>query len=202
MLLVGGRSSRMGRDKALLSLAPGGPPLVALAAEKLGRVADEVLLVGPQRAGYASLGLPRVPDAFPGTGPLGGILSGLSAARNAHALVAACDMPFLSVRLLEYMAALPRNYDVLVPELEAGRLEPLHAIYSWECLQLIAESLRCGERKAAGWFGGADVQVLGREVLRYLDPELRSFINVNRPEEWEAARRMYGAIDTDGVGDG
>lgn len=101
LLLAGGRSSRMGRNKALLSLRPGGPPVIQLIAHKMAEVADEMLLVGCDPRPYAFLGLPCVPDAFPGTGPLGGVYSGLAAARNPYALAVACDMPFLSVDLLK-----------------------------------------------------------------------------------------------------
>ena len=76
LLLAGGRSSRMGRNKALLRLRPGGRPAIQLVAQKLVEIADEVLLVGCDPRPYAFLGLACVPDAFPGTGPLGGIYSG------------------------------------------------------------------------------------------------------------------------------
>lgn len=190
LVLTGGRSSRMGRNKALLSLEPGGPPVVSLAVERLRRVADELLLVGSDPEPYAFLGLPQVPDVFPDAGSLGGIYSGLAAARNPYALAVACDMPFLSVELLSYMASLPRAYDVLIPRIEEP--EPMHAVYSKRCLPWMEERLRAGRYKIVGWFEHARVEYVGRETLERFDPGLRSFYNMNTPEEWERAQAMLG----------
>ncbi len=188
LLLTGGRSSRMGQNKALMSLSPGTPPVVSLAVERLREVADEVLLVGSDAEPYAFLGLPQVPDAFPGAGSLGGIYSGLAAASHRYALAVACDMPFLNVVLLRYMAELPREYDVLIPRIEEP--EPMHAIYSTRCLPWMEERLRAERYKIIGWFEKARVQYLERGVLERFDPRLRSFYNMNTPDEWEQAKRM------------
>ena len=190
LLLTGGRSSRMGMNKALLSLSPGGPPVVSLAVERLRQVADEVLLVGSDPEPYAFLRLPQVPDAYPGAGSLGGIYSGLRAARNPFALAVACDMPFLSVPLLRYMASEPREYDVLIPVLEEP--EPMHAIYGRACLPWMQERLEAGRYKIIGWFDRARVRRLERETVRRYDPDERSFFNMNTPEEWERAKAMLG----------
>jgi molybdopterin-guanine dinucleotide biosynthesis protein A len=181
----------MGRNKALLSLEPGGPTVVELAVERLRAVADEVLLVGDDPEPYARLGLPHAPDLYPGAGSLGGIYSGLRAARHPFALAVACDMPFLNAGLLRHMASSPRDYDVLVPVIEEP--EPMHAIYSRACLPWMEESLRAGRLKIIGWFPRARVRRLERETLVKLDPELRSFFNMNTPEEWELARGMLRA---------
>lgn len=188
LLLAGGRSRRMGRNKALMNLSPGGPPVVSLAVTRLQAVADEILLVGSDPAPYSFLGLQQVPDVYPDAGSLGGIYSGLSAAHNRHALVVACDMPFLNVALLGYMASLPRDYDVLIPVLEEP--EPMHAIYSQACLPWMTEKLEAERYKIIGWFDKARVQYLDRGTVRRFDPQLRSFYNMNTPEEWEQAREM------------
>lgn len=188
LLLAGGRSSRMGQNKALLSLVPGGPAVVSLAAERLRTVADEIILVGSDPEPYAFLGLPQVPDAFPDAGSLGGIYSGLAAAGQDYALAAACDMPFLNPALLRYMAEQPRDYDVLVPRIEEP--EPMHAIYSRRCLPWMEQQLRAGRYKVIGWFDKARVRYIERDVLERLDPGLRSFFNMNTPDEWARAQRM------------
>ncbi|MDP9350964.1 MAG: molybdenum cofactor guanylyltransferase [Chloroflexota bacterium] len=191
LLLTGGRSSRMGQNKALLSLAPGGMPVVSLAVESLQTVADEILLVGSDPEPYAFLGLPQVPDVFPGAGSLGGIYSGLRAARNSFALAVACDMPFLNPTLLRYMAELPRDYDVLVPVLDEP--EPMHAIYSRACLPWMEEKLEAGRYKIVSWFDRARVYCLESNVIRRYDPDLRSFFNMNTPAEWVQAQEMLRA---------
>ena len=188
IVLAGGRSRRMGTNKALLSLEPGGPPVVQSVVDTLGTVADEVLLSASDPAPYAFLDLSTVPDMYPDTGPLGGIYSGLLAAQHQFSLVVACDMPFLSPELLRYMASLPREYDVLVPRPEEP--EPTHAIYSRACLPWIEEQLRAGRYKITGWFDRARVRYLERDVLLQHDPELRSFFDTDTPEEWELARGL------------
>jgi molybdopterin-guanine dinucleotide biosynthesis protein A len=188
LVLTGGRSSRMGRNKALLGLAEGGPPIVALAVERLRAVADEILLVGSDPAPYAFLGLPHVPDAYAGAGSLGGIYSGLRAARNAHALAVACDMPFLNVDLLRYMADRERVYDVLIPVIEEP--EPMHAIYAQSCLPWMEEKLEEGRYRIIGWFDRARVERIERSTIERFDPELRSFFNMNTPDEWERAKQL------------
>lgn len=191
LLLTGGRSSRMGQNKALLSLAPEGPPVVSLAVERLQTVADEILLVGSDPEPYAFLGLRQVSDVFPGAGSLGGIYSGLRAARNPFALAVACDMPFLNPALLHYMAELPRDYDVLVPVLEEP--EPMHAIYSRACLPWMEENLEAGRYKIIGWFDKARVRRLESDVVGRYDPLFHSFFNMNTPTEWVQAQEMLRA---------
>lgn len=182
----------MGQNKALLSLVPGGPPVVRLAVERLREVTDTILLVGSDPAPYASLGLPQAPDVFPDSGSLGGIYSGLAAAPTQHTLVIACDMPFLNTELLRYMSALPRDYDVLIPVLEEP--EPLHAIYSKSCLPWMEERLRAGRYKIIGWFDKAHVREIDVDTVRRFDPGLRSFFNMNTPEEWERAKAMLEEV--------
>lgn len=178
----------MGQNKALLSLVPDGPPVVAQAVERLRSVADEILLVGSDPEPYAFLGLPQVPDAYPGAGSLGGIYSGLRVARHQYALAVACDMPFLNTGLLQYMASQPREYDVLIPVLDEP--EPMHAIYSRSCLPWMEEKLDAGRYKIIGWFDKARVQRIERGTVQQYDPLLRSFFNMNTPEEWERAKEM------------
>jgi len=184
----------MGRNKALLSLTEGGPPLVSLVVEALRPIADEVLLVGSDAEPYSFLDLPSVPDVYENAGSLGGIYSGLAAARNEHALAVACDMPFLNGGLLAFMASLPRDYDALVPVLDEP--EPMHAVYSKACLPLMKAQLEQGRYKIIGWFDRARIQYIQREAVLEHDPKLRSFYNMNTPGEWAAARELYvGAAD-------
>ena len=197
-ILAGGRSRRMGTDKALLRLAPAGPTLIERVAAAVAAVADEVLIVAnDDRLDF--LGLPIVPDAHPDTGALGGIASGLAAARNAHCLVVACDMPFLSPALLRAMAAAPRDYDVLAPYLIVGEnrqgggkgvYETLHTIYGRGALPAMREQLAAGQLRIVGFFPQVRVRPLPEDWLRRHDPALRSIFNANTPARLAAARDM------------
>ena len=127
-VLVGGRSSRMGRDKALLPFR--GVPLAQFVARTVASAATQAVLVGdPSR--YAAFGYPVIPDRFPGEGPLGGILTALHHTSADWSLVVACDMPELSAeflgRLLE--AAEHSGAEALIPVGPSGQPEPLCAVY-------------------------------------------------------------------------
>ena len=178
----------MGQDKALMSITPDGPSIVETVAQKVSVVANEILLVGTNASHYSFLDLPLVPDAFPGTGPLGGIHSALAASGSPYVLVVACDMPFLSVSLLKYLVSIPRDYDLLVPVLD--RPQPLHAIYSRACLPLLEQDLLAGKYRVTGWFENANVRTVGRTSIERFDPQFHSFFNMNTPEEYERARQL------------
>jgi molybdopterin-guanine dinucleotide biosynthesis protein A len=179
----------MGTNKALLTIATDGTTIVESVVRKLSQVADDVVLVGKDHADYAFLGLTQIADLIPGAGPLGGIYSALMETGCPNVLVAACDMPFLNVRLLRSMASAPRDFDVLVPMLDQA--QPLHAIYARSCLPHIDRSLRSGRYKVTGWFGHANVRRMERSVLERYDPLLRSCFNMNTREDVEWARTVW-----------
>lgn len=208
-VLVGGKSSRMGTDKALLPLMPNGPPLLRLVLDQVSAVADEVMLVGEERPGYGGFGVPVIPDGHPEQGTLGGIATALATASHRHVLVVACDMPFLDAGLLGWMAALPRVYDVLVPRLPGESrqgsgfvFQTLHAIYGGACLPAIERRLTADRRQVIGFFEDVRVQTVELEAVRRFDPDLRSFFNANTPEAAAAARRILDQSENEAIPDG
>ncbi len=199
-ILAGGQSRRMGTDKALLRLTPGGPTLIEMVLVAARTVADDVFLVANDDH-LAWLGLRTVPDTFPGAGSLGGIYSAVAGAREEHCLVVACDMPFLDPALLRALADTPRDYDVLAPYLEVGTnrqggtkgvYETLHAIYGRAALPAIGARLTAEQYRIVGFFPDVRVRALAEAAVRALDPQLRSFFNVNTPERLTEARAIAG----------
>lgn len=187
IILAGGQSRRMGQDKALLRLAPGEPTLierVAAAARGLGPV--WIVANPPDR--YAWLGLPSVGDSDPGQGPLGGLAAGLAATGAAHNLVLACDLPDLHPAVLHLLVDQPRDYDALVPRWTAPdgtiRVEPLHAIYSAACLPAVQDALAAGQRHFTSFYAAVQVRYLPETLLRTVDPDLRTFHNLNTPADF------------------
>jgi molybdopterin-guanine dinucleotide biosynthesis protein A len=185
----------MGTDKALLSLQPDGPPLASVVANLLRQVAGDVFLVSPPRPAYTGLGVPLRPDLYGDTGPLGGIASAVAQARHEFCLVVSCDMPFLNVELLRWMARQPRTYDVLVPKLRGESRQnsgfvhqTMHAIYGKRCLPAIERSLAEGRLQTVGFFSGMAVETVDETGVRRFDPELRSFFSVNTPKALVQAR--------------
>ncbi len=186
-ILAGGRSTRMGRDKAELKLTlPSGERLtmLQLVHRALEPVCDETLVVGgPARAGVDAK---RVADMFPDAGPLGGILSALLASSNERVFVVACDMPFVDMQTVKGLAALVGSHDAVVPRIN-GRFETLHAIYKTDCAGAIREVLRAGDRRIRSFFSLIDLRVVTDEEFARIDPGGRSSVNVNYPEEFESA---------------
>jgi molybdopterin-guanine dinucleotide biosynthesis protein A len=181
-----------GRPKALMEL--GGQRIIDRVARVVRQVADDVLIVTNTPELYAFLGLPMVPDAFPDGGSLGGIYSGLRAASGEAAFTVACDMPFLLPEVARLVTARAGEADVVAPRV-AGQWETLHACYGKACLPPIEARLRAGRLKIIGFFD--EVRVLAipaSEVARYRAPEV-VFMNVNTPEELEAARALLPALE-------
>jgi len=189
IVLAGGEGKRLGTDKAFLSI--GDRVLIEGIVEKMARIGDEVIIVtnSPQR--YSHLGARLVGDVYPGKGALGGIYSGLRAARSDHSLVVACDMPFLDLRLLRYMILLSPGQDVVIPRV-GGLTEPLHAIYSKGCLQPIERLLVGGGRRIIDFFPEVRVRYIEEQEIKLFDPQCLSFFNINTPGDLEKARNLVG----------
>lgn len=180
VVLAGGQSRRMGRDKALLDF--GGKSLLERVVEVVSQVCDPVLIVTNSPSCHAFLGLEMVGDLLPGRGALGGIHAGLFFSPTPRAFVVACDMPLLNPDLIRYLVGQPTKWDVVVPKVGA-RLEPLHAVYSKRCLGPVEEALLKGKRSIVGFYPRVRVKEVAEEELRRLDPELRSLINLNTPQD-------------------
>ena len=193
VIQAGGQSARMGgHPKALMEV--GGRRIIDRVADVVRAVANDVLLVTNTPELYGWLGLPMVPDAFPDHGALGGIYSGLRAAPGDAAFMVACDMPFLMPEVARLVTDRAGEADVVAPRI-AGRWETLHACYRRVCLPPIETRLRAGRLKVADLLD--EVRVLAIEegdVARFRAPEV-VFMNVNTPEELEAARRLVPALE-------
>jgi molybdopterin-guanine dinucleotide biosynthesis protein A len=183
-VLAGGMSSRLGFPKALLRLGTG-RTLIEDTVAKLRRLSDDVLVVAND-AVFDVPGARRVGDLVPGAASLGGIYTAIALARHERVVVVGCDMPFLSVRLLSHLVSLSAGPDVVVPRID-GYPEPLHAVYGRTCLPAIEPRLRAGQLKIIGFYDEARVRYVDEPELRLIDPELRSFRNVNTPELVRAA---------------
>jgi molybdopterin-guanine dinucleotide biosynthesis protein A len=193
VIQAGGRSIRMGgRPKALMEL--GGRRIIDRVAEVVREVADDVLIVTNTPELYASLDLPMVPDAFPDHGSLGGIYSGLRAAPGDAAFTVACDMPFLMTEVARLVTGRAAEADVVVPRI-GEQWETLHACYAKSCLGPIEARLHAGQLKITGFYDEVRVLTIAAgEVARFRAPEI-VFMNVNTPEELEAARRLLPVLE-------
>jgi molybdopterin-guanine dinucleotide biosynthesis protein A len=184
IVLAGGESRRMGRDKAFLTLE--GIPLIEHVLRALRAVFPRIIIVTNDPASYVSYGAVVVTDAVDKQGPLTGIYSGLLHSRDDYNFVVACDMPFLNPGLITYMAGLTHGHDIVAP-MVAGYLEPLHAFYHRRLLPVIEERLGQDARQIRGIFSEARVHYVAETQIDRYDPERRSFKNLNTPEEYKEA---------------
>ena len=177
---AGGQSRRMGTDKARIQLA--GKPLIEHVLGRVEGLADEILITSNHPEGLTYLGIPLVRDPIPGAGALAGLHTALNAAQGDRVLVLACDMPFVNRQLIEYMIGLAPSADVVVPQY-AGYFEPMHAIYSEECLPAIESSLSDGQTRVVSFYDEVQVRGIDEKEIARFDPLGRSFFNINTPED-------------------
>jgi len=191
VIQAGGKSTRMGgAPKALLEL--GGQRIIERVAAVLRSVVDDVLIVTNTPELYDFLGLPMVADAFPDHGSLGGIYSGLAAARGEAAFTVACDMPFLRADVARLVIDHAAEGDVVIPRV-GEQFETLHAVYGKRCLRPMEERLRAGRLKIVGFFDDVHVlEIPESDVARHADPTV-VFMNVNTPAELERARSLISS---------
>jgi molybdenum cofactor guanylyltransferase len=203
VVLAGGKSRRLGRDKATLRWPPDDPgarTLLDLTVSRLAQVCDDVLVVGDRAAEEVPAGARIVADRYPDAGSLGGICTGLEAARHERTLVVATDMPFLDVALLRWLASQQGEWDALVPVWDdrtiAGPPEPLHAVYRKSCLPVLRGRIEAGQLRIHELLRAVRTREVRRHEYAPLDPEGRSFFNLNAPEDLEQALRMAGERKT------
>ena len=190
IVLAGGRSLRLGRSKALQAIQ--GKSLIQWVVDRLAMLSTEIIIVtarGEAIPCSSAVRIKTVADIYPAKGTLVGIHSGLIASSSSQAIVVGCDMPFLSVSLLEYMTQTLADSDVALPRI-GEMVEPLCAVYSKNCLAPIQELLDQNELRISRLFGMVKVRYIDEDDIDSFDPEHLSFFNVNSQVDLDRARRL------------
>ncbi|RME98275.1 MAG: molybdenum cofactor guanylyltransferase [Chloroflexi bacterium] len=182
-ILAGGRSKRMGRDKAFLTV--GGVPVIERVIARVRSLTDDLFISTNNGEKYRRFGLPTVPDVIPDKAALGGIYSAICAAKYAHVLVVACDMPFLNRPLLKHLIRLAPTADVVTPRIHTTQPETLHAVYAKACLPAIEAKLAANRLRIIGFFDDVTVRYLEAPEISQFDPQFHSFLNMNTPDDWQ-----------------
>lgn len=181
IILAGGKSSRMGMDKALLKL--NNLTLIVGALEKIRVLFDEIIIVTSQSVKYNFKGIKEVVDIFPGQGPLGGIHAGLKTAKYEKAFVVACDMPFWEPDIVKRLWDAATDYDAAVPKKDSF-LEPLFAVYSKACLPAIEECFKQNLLSVFDFYQSVNINYVEKDDLLSFTNSKRAFLNINTPEEY------------------
>ncbi|OPZ74895.1 MAG: Molybdenum cofactor guanylyltransferase [Firmicutes bacterium ADurb.Bin456] len=187
VILAGGKSKRMGSDKAFLEV--GEAAMIKQVASELKKVCNEVLIAGGTKENGELLGLNVIPDRIPGRGPLSGIHAALLGAANPKCLVTACDMPFVTAALALFMINQADGYDVAVPT-HGIHMQPLFAVYDRNCVTPIEQALLNNRRKVAAFYPLVRVNYVNEKYLRAIADIDLAFFNVNTPDDLEKARAM------------
>ena len=180
VILAGGKSSRYGTNKALARI--NGIPLIENVIRVMGSLFKDLVLITNTPDEYAYLELPMYEDLIKGLGPIGGIYTALNSITNDAGFFVACDMPFLNPDLIRHLVGIRGDFDVVVPEI-SGKMETLHALYAGRCIPAVRKLIDVHEYQTIRIFPEVSVRYLKENEIRRFDPELRSFFNINRPEE-------------------
>lgn len=196
IVLAGGRGRRMGMvEKALLEFE--GKTILERLLENLFRVVDEVILsvrdslqkekILPVLEKFPSREIRFCFDSIEDAGPLEGIRAGLLESRSEYSFVCAGDMPFVNIRVVDLLFEKAEGHDVALPRWEERMFEPLHAVYSRKLIPEIEKAFERGKHSVlTPVFEMPDVIFVEISEIRELDPELRTFVNINTVEDLES----------------
>jgi molybdopterin-guanine dinucleotide biosynthesis protein A len=187
--VAGGRSERMGRDKALLRW--GGTDLLGHALARLGAVCEDVrILCGPELR-YQDRGIPLVPDRVADAGPIAGLLAGLASAPGRPGLFLAVDLPLVPAAVLLLLTELAPGFDAVVPSSPRGE-EPLCAVYGPACLEAVRRRVARGELKMTSFWPDVRVREVGPDEIAPFGEASSLFHNVNAPADYASAEERRG----------
>lgn len=185
IILAGGKNTRIARNKAFIQL-PSGETILQHTMNILQEIFPEIIIVTNQRDAYLKFSVPVVKDLIEESGPLGGIFTGLCYSTSKHNFVVACDMPFIKPVLIRLLLNKSEDYDVVIPEVD-GKVEPLFALYSKNCLPVMFEHVQKRNLKIRQVLGKLRVKKIEAEEIDWQDPEHLSFFNINTEEDLRKA---------------
>ena len=180
VLLAGGGSVRMGRDKTAADFLFRGEPLAARVARLMREACDDVVVASGDGVRMAWLDLPQVADEAPGSGPLGGLVAGLVRARHLLVAAVAADLPFASPAVLRLLSSEADGFDAVLPLSERGP-EPLHGVYARSAAAPLAAALAAGRPAVRDAVAELRTRLVEPSEWAGADPTGRFAWNVNRP---------------------
>ncbi|WDF51404.1 molybdenum cofactor guanylyltransferase [Paenibacillus sp. KACC 21273] len=198
IILAGGQSSRMGQNKALLTIAD--HTIIERVAKALQPVVSSLWVAGNHTADYSFLNIRSVPDHFPGQGPLAGLHAALSQIRSEWYVVSACDIPFASTALMQHLIEHTdiKGIQAIIP-MQAGRIHPLYAVYHHSVLPSLQLALEHNQLRVRDWLDQQQVHYVEIESLYQTQSKLQSsfqsiseysLYNMNDPQSYEQVLRI------------
>mgnify|MGYP003471374672 FL=1 len=192
IILCGGKSSRMQKNKALLKLSD--KTVIEIVTEKLKSIFNEVLISANDSKQYDFLNLPVVYDIFIGKGPLAGIHSALKYSSTKNNFIVSCDIPLISIELIKYLINLNSEKSILLPK-SNGRIQQLCGIYSKSVIYEIENIFKLSEKDKN--IKGSVYELLERASIEFIDVDELNFynknifLNMNSPEDYKLIKNIY-----------
>ena len=187
IILAGGESTRMGQDKA--GIYVGDVRFFDYIYSKCNRLFSEIIIVTNTPLEFGGYQAHIVTDKIRGAGSLGGLYTGLQTASYDYSFCVACDMPFLQPAVITYLTELRLNCDVVIPNIFTY-LEPLHAVYSRQCIEPIKKNLEISEFKLTKFLPEVQVRYVCEREIKKIDPGLSTFININTRRDLLKMQKM------------
>lgn len=192
LILAGGKSSRIGLNKDKGQIRLMGINLIDRVISNIisidGFSEKDIIIVGPKER-FPFLNR-VVEDIYPQKGPLGGIFSGLHSSDTFYNLVIGYDMPFIEGKLIKHMINNMNNYDIIIPSYGQDLFEPLCAIYSKNCLEVIEKNIKVGNLAVRSIFPFLRVRLIQEKEIKKYDRKLYSFFNINLKSDFIKAKEL------------
>ncbi len=183
----------MGQNKAFIEID--GISIINRIVALFNELFQEIIIVTNEKELFYSFDSKIYSDLIPNKGALGGLYTGIFFSSFPFSFCVACDMPFINKSIVHYLIQNLKEYDVIVPQTKDG-LQPLHAIYSKNCLRPIKNMIEQGKYKILDFYHLVRVKIVDEEHFIQLDPKRESFLNINTPDELNSIRKSKIKIET------
>ena len=167
----------------------GGKYLIERVIDSLSQLGDDIIVVTAAPNQLSDLNVEKVLDTYPRTGAKVGLCTGINASLSFYSLVVACDMPFLNIDLLRYLLDSASGFDAVIPRI-GDKIEPLHAVYSKNCIPILEEQIRKGKLKISDLFDEINVRYVEAEEIERYDPRHLSLFNINSEADLKRAKAI------------
>tara|TARA_B100000029_G_scaffold235772_1_gene232903 strand:+ start:7514 stop:8122 length:609 start_codon:yes stop_codon:yes gene_type:complete len=192
IILAGGMSRRLGRNKAIENIA--NKPLLSIVCDAIKPFVNELIIVVNNKQRQKELSFLKntkfTIDKYNNSGSLGGIYTGLLKANNEKAIIVACDMPFISPSIISLMISkIKSSIDIIIPETE-GFKHSTHAIYSKSCIKIIKKNLDDNNLKISNIFNMCKTKIISEKEIYDTEPNTASFFNINTEVDLTTAKSL------------
>ncbi len=192
IILAGGMSRRLGRNKAIENIA--NKPLLSIVCDAIKPFVNELIIVVNNKQRQKELSFLKntkfTIDKYNNSGSLGGIYTGLLKAKNEKAIIVACDMPFISPSIISLMISkIKSSIDIIIPETE-GFKHSTHAIYSKSCIKIIKKNLDDNNLKISNIFNMCKTKIISEKEIYDTEPNTASFFNINTEVDLTTAKSL------------